>query len=201
MRRKKTGGPGGARPGAGRPAGTGKFGEPTRTVRIPEGAVPSLVSYLKDYRLARLAAALPSEAVALDPPPLRIGTAPVRVPAGTPMPAQDESEDAGCDLNQMMVRKPDQTRIFTVEGDSMNLAGIGEGDKLVVDRSLQPREGDVVIAIILGEGHTVKRFSRQGGQVRLIPESSNPAHRIRVLQEHDEWLIWGVVTGALKQFR
>lgn len=199
--RRKSGGPGGVRPGAGRPAGTGKFGEPTRTVRVPEGVVPTLVSYLKDYRLARLAAAVPSEGVALAPPELRIGMAPVNVPAGVPMPADEHYAEEGCDFNRLLVRKPEMTRIFTVEGDSMNLAGIHAGDKLVVDRSLQAREGDIVIAIVLGEGHTVKRFSVAGGKARLIPESSNPVHKVRTLGEHDEWLIWGVVTGAVKQFR
>ena len=197
---KKTRKAGGRREGAGRPAGTGKFGEPTRTLRIPEGAVPSVVSYLNDYRFARAAADIPSEPVALDPPEIELGEVMIRMPAGAPIATEDDVE-FGLDLNRMMVRRPDKTRIYTVSGDSMDQAGIFEGDKLIVDWSLEARHGDIVIAIILGEGHTVKRFSTRGKRLQLIPESTNPIHKVRELTENDEWMIWAVVTGALKQFR
>jgi len=188
------------KPGAGRPAGTGKYLEVTRTLRVPESALPALVSYLDRYRLQRLAAAIPFEPVAFDPPELALGEVTVRVPAGQAMPADDGLE-FGCDLNRMMVRNPGKTRIFTVEGDSMDQAWISEGDKLVVDCGLEARHGDIVIAIVLGEGHTVKRLSTRGPRPQLVPESSNPRHRIRELRDDDEWMIWGVVTGALKRFR
>jgi DNA polymerase V len=188
------------RSGAGRPAGTGKYAEPTRTIRVPESAVPVLVRYLDDLRLARLAASVPSERVALDPPELRIPVVLVRVPAGSPMPAE-QSFDESCDLNRLMIRNPAKTRIFTVEGDSMNRTGIEEGDRLIVDCGLEARDGDIVIAIVLGDGHTLKRLRTRGPRPQLVPESTNPVHKIRELREHDEWLIWGVVTGALKQFR
>ncbi len=187
-------------PRPGRPCGTGKFGEPTRVLRVPESAVPALVNVLSEYRLARLAAEVPAESVAAVPPELNLRTVLTKVSAGQPMPADDDL-DRGCDLNRLMVRDPGSTYVFTVEGDSMNRAGIEEGDKLVVDRKLEPRHGDIVIAIVLGEGHTVKRLETRGPRPTLIPESTNPRHQPRVLQEHDEWLIWGVVTGAVKQFR
>lgn len=188
------------RSGAGRPAGTGKYAEPTRTLRVPESVVPTLVHYLEDLRLARLAAKVPSEAVAQSPPELRIPAPLVRVPAGSPMPSE-QKVDESCDLNRLMVRNPAKTRIFTVEGDSMNRAGIEEGDRLIVDCGLEARDGDIVIAIVLGDGHTLKRLRTRGPRPQLVPESSNPVHKVRELREHDEWLIWGVVTGALKQFR
>lgn len=185
---------------AGRPAGTGKYAEPTCTLRVPESAVPALVHYLDDLRLARLATKVPSEAVALSPPEQRIPAVLIRVPAGSPMPAEQDV-DGSCDLNRLMIRNPAKTRIFTVEGDSMNRAGIEEGDRLIVDCGLEARDGDIVIAIVLGDGHTLKRLRTRGPRPQLVPESSNPAHRVRELREHDEWLVWAVVTGALKQFR
>lgn len=196
----KTQKPGGRRQGAGRPAGTGKFGEPTRTLRIPEGAVPKVVSYLNDYRFARVIAEIPSEPAAIEPPEMDLGEVTIPVSAGSPMPSDDDVE-FGCDLNRMMVRRPEKTRIYTVTGDSMDLAGIAAGDKLVVDWGLEARHGDIVIAIVLGEGHTVKRFSTRGARPQLIPESSNPIHKVRELTDTDEWMIWAVVTGALKKFR
>ena len=186
--------------GAGRPVGTGKYAEPTRTMRVPEGAAPTLIRYLEDYRLARLAARVPADAVSLDPPDQLVPAAAVRVPAGSPMPA-DGSADSGVDLNRLMIRNPSKTVIFTVEGDSMNRAGIDEGDRLVVECGAEARDGDIVIAIILGDGHTLKRLRTRGPRPQLVPESTNPVHKTRELREHDEWMIWGVVTGALKQFR
>ena len=188
------------RPRAGRPCGTGKFGEPTRVLRVPESAVPALVNVLAEYRLAKLAAAVPAQALDAAPPPVSLRTVLSKVSAGVPLPAED-AVDRGCDLNRLMVRNPDHTWVFTVEGDSMNLAGIEEGDRLIVDRKLEARHGDIVIAIVLGEGHTVKRFATRGPRPMLLPESSNPRHQPRELKDEDEWLIWGVVTGALKQFR
>lgn len=192
--------PGGRREGAGRPAGSGKFGEPTRTLRVPEGAVSTVVSYLNEYRFARAIADIPSEPVAIDPPELDLGEVTLRIPAGSPLPSDDDVE-FGLDLNRLMVRRPEKTRIYTVTGDSMDQAGIAEGDKLIVDWSLEARHGDIVIAIILGEGHTVKRLSTRGARTKLIPESSNPVHKVREMQDGEEWMIWAVVTGALKKFR
>lgn len=198
MSKRKTAG--GARPGAGRPAGSGKYAESTRVLRVPDSAVGSVLSFLEDYRLQRLAAALPVRAVAAEAPRLHLPRILTRIPAGQAMAAADEIRDH-CDLNQLMVRNPGSTYLFTVEGDSMNLAGIADGDQLVVDRKLEARDGDIVVAIILGEGHTLKRLRTRGPRPRLVPESSNPLHKLRELREHDEWLIWGVVTGALKRFR
>jgi DNA polymerase V len=193
---------GGFRPGAGRPAGTGSRypGEATRTMRVPENAVPTIVSYLGQYRLQLLAAQVPSEAVMVEPPELLLGEVSVRVPAGAAMPADDDV-DMSVDLNRLMIRRADKTRIFTVEGDSMDLAGIGEGDKLIVDCGLEARDGDIVIAIILADGHTVKRLSLKGERPKLVPESSNPIHQVREIRDDEEWMVWGVVTGLVKRFR
>ena len=193
---------GGFRPGAGRPAGSGSRypGETTRTLRVPESAMPSIVRYLGQYRLQLLAAQLPSEPVMVDPPELLLGEVSVRVPAGAAMPADDDI-DMSVDLNRLLIRRADKTRIFTVEGDSMDRAGIFEGDKLIVDCALEARDGDIVIAIILADGHTVKRLSLKGPRPKLVPESSNPIHQPREIRDDEEWMVWGVVTGLVKRFR
>ena len=79
-----------------------------------------------------------------------------RVPAGFPSPSQDYS-DTKIDLTQMLIRDELSTFIVRVSGDSMEGAGIYDGDKLIVDRSIEPRDGHVVIAVVDGE-MTVKRL-------------------------------------------
>lgn len=194
---------GGSRRGSGRPEGSGTLypGEATRTIRVPNGALPSITTFLSDYRLKLLAAKIVAEPVALDPPPLLISEASVRVPAGAAVPNDSGEADLGVDLNRMLVRKPAVTHIVTVESDSMTQAGIEPGDQLIVECGMEARHGDIVIAIILGEGHTLKRFSTKGPRPQLVPESHNPVHRIRELGEFDEWMIWAVVTSQIRRLR
>src|SRR5690606_22581593 len=77
-----------------------------------------------------------------------------RVACGFPSPAQDYIEDR-LDLNRLAVRHPSATYFVKVSGDSMIGAGIGDGDLLVVDRSLDAGHGDIVVAAVAGE-FTVK---------------------------------------------
>ena len=72
----------------------------------------------------------------------------VRVPAGFPSPAQDSFDDGRIDLNEVLIRDVTSTYLFRVTGDSMEGIGIYSGDEVLVDRSLTPRHGDVVIAAI-----------------------------------------------------
>ena len=191
---------GGPRSGSGRPPGTGKFGEPTRMLRVPESAVPGVVSYLDHYRLRKLAEAVPFETFVLNPPRLSLAEYTTRVSAGSPSYADAEPE-FGRDLNQLLIDDPRYDVLHTVEeeADSMNLAGISGGDRLVVNTRREPRHGDIVIAIILGEGHTIKRLQFGKDCTRLVPESSNPRHRVRELREGEEWLVWGVVRWCIKK--
>ena len=163
--------------------------------------MPSITTFLSDYRLKLLSARIVSEPVALDPPPLLINEAAVRVPAGSAVSNDGAEMELGVDLNRLLVRKPAVTHPVTVESDSMTRAGIEPGDRLVVECGLEARHGDIVIAIILGEGHTLKRFSTKGPRPQLVPESHNPVHRVRELGEFDEWMIWGVVTNQIRQLR
>ncbi|MDQ3919677.1 MAG: translesion error-prone DNA polymerase V autoproteolytic subunit [Acidobacteriota bacterium] len=118
------------------------------------------------------------------------------VPAGFPSPASDYSE-RDLDLNDCLVRNRLATYVVRVEGDSM--AGeIHDGDLLVVDRSLEPRHGDVVIACVDGE-MTVKRFVVEGGRRLLAAE--NPAYPAVELGGEREFLIWGVATHCIHGLR
>lgn len=113
------------------------------------------------------------------------------VHAGFPSVAQDYfSGDFSFDQN--VIVHPDSTFIIHVAGDSMTGAGIFDGDLLVVDRSLEPREGDIVIAI-LDDELLVKRLVRRRGRTMLRAE--NPAYPDFIPQEGEELVIWGVVIG------
>lgn len=137
---------------------------------------------------------------AQNPAPFEIPTALSRVPAGFPSPADDYLEE-GCDLNQWLVRNRTATYFFVISGDSVDRLNIVDGDRVVVDCSLEPQHGDIVIAIINGEGHTIKRLHKTQTEVALEPDSSNPIHKRRVMTEFDEWMVWGVVTSVVRKLK
>ena len=116
-----------------------------------------------------------------------------KVPAGFPSPAADHARKR-IDLNEHLIRNKEATFIFRVKGDSMAGIGIYEGDELLVDRSIEPKHGNIVLAVLNGE-FTVKRLHRRGGVVKLVPE--NPIYPPIVLKDGEELTIWGVVTRNL----
>lgn len=119
----------------------------------------------------------------------------VPVAAGFPSPAEDYIEGR-LDLNQHLIRHPAATFFVRVTGDSMIDAGIHPGDILIVDRSLEPQDKKVVIAVINGE-LTVKRIRMQKGKAWLVPENGKyPRIEIR---EDMEFTVWGVVTSVIHQ--
>ncbi|WP_455813720.1 translesion error-prone DNA polymerase V autoproteolytic subunit [Pseudomonas graminis] len=116
-----------------------------------------------------------------------------RVPCGFPSPAQDYVEDR-LDLNKFAIKHPSATYFIKVSGDSMRGAGIGDGDLLIVDRSLTAVHGDIVVAAVAGE-FTVKEL-RTRPTLQLVPHNSEYS-AISFLSE-EELEIFGVVTFTLK---
>ena len=115
------------------------------------------------------------------------------VPAGFPSPAADY-EEGKLDLNRHLIRNPAATFFVRVTGDSMLKAGIHSGDLLVVDRSIEPRDKSVVIAVVNGE-LTVKRIRIRRNKVTLVAE--NDAYRSQEIDEKMEFEVWGVVTNVI----
>jgi len=113
------------------------------------------------------------------------------VSAGFPSPADDTHETF--DIVSHIVRHPTATFFMRVAGDSMIDAGIFDGDLIVVDRSLEVKSGDIIVAVLNGE-FTIKRFWRNDSRIELVPE--NPKYRKIVLNENMELEVWGVVTGT-----
>ncbi len=115
------------------------------------------------------------------------------VQAGFPSPADDYLEK-WLDLNQLMVAHPNATFFVKVTGNSMEGAKIFSGDILVVDRSLEPADGKIVVAIVNGE-FTVKRLKIKNDQVYLVAENKEYSP-IQVTEEID-FQIWGIVTFVI----
>ncbi len=118
-----------------------------------------------------------------------------RMPAGFPSPAEDFLEKR-LDLNDYLVKNPPATFLVRVSGHSMRDAGIFDGDMLVVDKSLEPVSGSVVVAIVHGE-FTVKTLKLRSGKAYLVP--SNSAFKdIEVTPEMD-CEVWGVVNCVIRK--
>jgi DNA polymerase V len=128
--------------------------------------------------------------------PLPIPAATDAVAAGFPSPAADYDEP-GIDLSRQLIDHPAATFLVRVAGDSMTGRGIDDGDELVVDRSLDPRPGDVVVALVDGE-FTVKTFD-PGPPAHLVP--ANPDYPVIPLAGREDAEIWGVVTTCLHHLR
>lgn len=182
---------GGTRPGAGRKAA---YGEPTKTVRVPQSLLPVVVGYLATVK------GPPETAVgALRPiATLRAATAvPAlgrRVRAGKPALGDDYQEDV-VDLGRHLVRDPSSTFVMKVDGSSMRDAGIADGDELVVDRGVTAEDGRIVIAEIDGE-LTVKRLKRIA--TGWLLQASNPEFADVLISDKNDLHIWGVVTRVLR---
>ncbi|PRZ12952.1 LexA family protein [Nesterenkonia sandarakina] len=118
---------------------------------------------------------------------------PESVAVGFPSPAQDY-QTAPINLSEYLIRDLNSTFLVRVSGDSVEGAGISDGDELIVDRSLTARDMSVVIAILDGE-MTVKRLRLVNGGVVLQAENpSYPSIQVRELSELD---IWGVVIKCI----
>ncbi|WP_411375125.1 LexA family protein [Arthrobacter sp. MPF02] len=119
--------------------------------------------------------------------------APVAVPAGFPSPAQDYF-DGRIDLNAHLIKDITSTFVVRVTGDSMEGAGISDGDELIVNRALEPKDGSVVIAVLDGE-LTIKRLRITPSGVVL--QAENPKYPDIRVPALSELTVWGVATRCL----
>ena len=118
-----------------------------------------------------------------------------KISAGFPSPAADY-EERRLDINTYLIRNPVATFFFPVEGRSMEGAEIFAGDILVVDRSIAPRHGHIVVAFLNGE-RLVKRLHHRAGRTALVAE--NPDYPPLEICDGLELVVWGVVTGKFKR--
>ena len=117
-----------------------------------------------------------------------------KVGAGFPSPATDYVED-DIDLNAHLIKNIPSTFLIRVQGKSMNVVGINDGDLLVVDRSLNPKDFSTVVANV-NEELVVKTFVKEKNQSFLTSGSKKLKDKIN-LTENPEIFIWGVVTYVI----
>ena len=120
-----------------------------------------------------------------------------RISAGFPSPADDYIEN-NLSISELLIKNQLSTFLMKASGESMIEAGINDGDVLVVDRSLEARSRDIVIAIFEGN-LTVKRLIIKADGSAIL-KSENPLYKNILISEHTELEIWGVVTSAIHQF-
>ncbi|MDQ7918017.1 translesion error-prone DNA polymerase V autoproteolytic subunit [Mesonia sp. MT50] len=118
-----------------------------------------------------------------------------KINAGFPSPAEDFL-DLSIDLNKEFIKHPDATFFGKVSGDSMIDAGLDNGDLLIIDKSLEPKNNSIAVCFLDGE-FTVKRVLREEDKLWLVAENKN-YQPIPVYPEND-FIIWGVVTTVIKK--
>jgi DNA polymerase V len=194
---------GGARLNAGRKKGSSAYGETTKAMRVPESLIPRIQNLLNvrkqsieiltnkaiDITVDTSNILLPSLTPSLVALPLFTS----KVAAGFPSPA-DDYVDKTLDLNELLIQKPAATFFVLAQGESMLGAGIHPNDILVVDRSIKPVAGKIVICALNGE-LTVKRLAQENDQWQLKAE--NPDYPDIAIYEDLELVIWGVVTSVI----
>jgi DNA polymerase V len=119
-----------------------------------------------------------------------------KVKAGFPSPAEDLGHKR-IDLTARLIKNPASTFLMRASGESMREAGIFDGDVLVVDRSVRPRSGQVVIAVLDGE-FVCKTLSLRAGRMKL--KAANPGFADIVPKDSQTVEIWGVVVNTIKSF-
>ncbi len=168
---------GGKREGAGRKSGSGKYGEPTKALRVPASLVKDVKDFIRVKKVKRQ----------------RIPLYMAGVPAGSPSFLEDHVEDY-IDLNEFFIKDMEQTFMVMAEGDSMVGANIRSGDILIVDRSIEAQHGHIVIAGV-DDNLTVKRLHIKDSEIFLKPE--NDKYEPIKLNGNSRLHIWGVVTNII----
>lgn len=131
--------------------------------------------------------------LAVDALPATVAVAEIEAACGFPSPSQDY-QTTEIDLNEHLMPNRVSTFIIRARGHSMTRAGIFDGDELIVDRSIRPEDGHVVVAVVDGE-MTVKRLHIHGEGITLSAE--NPTHPNIHIAELSDLRVWGVVTRSL----
>jgi DNA polymerase V len=177
------------------------YGEKTSVIRVPNSIKPDVLVYLEAFKNKAAKQQEPKSLVLqASPNPITLAR-PIysaKVSAGQsrfPSPAQDY-EQKFLDLNERYINNPPATFFFEVKGNSMEGAGIFEGDTVIVDRAIKPKSSSIIIADVDGEW-MVKRLYKRGDVVKLLSE--HPEHAPITFSEGQELTIFGVVTYVIHQ--
>ena len=121
------------------------------------------------------------------------------VKAGFPSPADDYRHET-LDFNRDYIRHPEASFYGDVEGDSMKDAGIFDGDRVIIDRAVEPHDGSIVVAFLNGE-FTMKYLDlthKNEGYIELRPANDN--YPVFKVEAGDNFQVWGVVIHLIRTF-
>jgi DNA polymerase V len=119
------------------------------------------------------------------------------ISAGFPSPA-DDFKEIRISLDRELIKNKEATFYARVSGNSMENAGLSDGDLIVIDRSLNPENNKIAVCFIEGD-FTVKRIVKKKGELYLKPENKN--YKEIVIKEEDQLVIWGIVTYVIKKIK
>lgn len=201
---------GGKRENAGRPSGQGKFGEPTKVMRIPESQTGTVKDFLEALQRKRSQAGSDSAVTEINvdefftpgipEQPTLLPLFSTKVAAGFPSPADDYVEKS-LDVSEFLIDHAASTFFVTIKGESMIDVGLLPDDKVVVDRSKTPVLGDIVLAVVDRE-FTIKIYDHGANNMpRLMPANSSGAYRPIYIRPDMQFEIFGVVIGSFRRFK
>lgn len=119
------------------------------------------------------------------------------VACGAPHTLIEEEAIDFIPVSRRLASRSEDYYLFRAEGDSMDRAGIEPGDNLLIERTNDIRDGDIVLAAINGAG-TIKKLRKTPETLSLLPQSSNDAHKPIYLHESDDFMIAGKVRHVFK---
>lgn len=197
---------GGKRENAGRPTGQGKYGESTKSIRIPLSQESTVRSFLEAFEKRKtinednLSNVEEMLMPLMSDEPIRLPLYSTKVAAGLPSPADDHVENT-LDISEFMIDRKDSTFFITIKGESMIDVGLMPGDKVVVDRSKSPVIGDIVLAVVDRE-FTIKIYDLGANKMpRLLPANSTGTYRPIYIRPETQFEIFGVVIGSFRRFK
>jgi len=201
---------GGKRENAGRPAGQGKYGESTVTMRIPQSQTATVRSFLEAWQRKKAEGGGDTAVTEvgvdeffipeISEQPMLLPLFSTKVAAGFPSPADDHVERR-LDISEFMIDHAASTFFVTIKGDSMIDVGLLPGDKVVVDRSKTPGIGDIVLAVVDRE-FTIKILDHGANKMpRLMPANSTGAYKPIYIRPDTQFEIFGVVIGSFRRFK
>ena len=116
------------------------------------------------------------------------------ISAGFPSPA-DDFKEIRISLDKELVKNKESTFYARVSGNSMEDAGLSDGDMIIIDKSLIPQNNKIAVCFLDGE-FTIKRVVKRNNNLYLKPENKN--YEEILISEDNELMIWGIVTYVVK---
>ena len=168
---------GGARIGAGRPKGQGRFGEATKAIRVPITMVDEIITLAKNRNIS-------------------IPLYHMSVAAGTPILTDSEDYNMYKLNDKLIVSNPEDNFLVKVSGYSMKDAGILPDDMLLVNRKIEAVHGNIVV-VSVDNGAVVKRLSQKDGVTKLVSENDDYSD---IEDENQNLHLWGVVTRVIRDY-